>query len=166
MKIKKLQDRMNEALAEFDGRKYPATKSSLSEYHHWKTDTIDAVIEATPGADFLGVGCWKVTADIYDGPGGLKVAGEDVAEITADLKPDARYKWGNGPGTVKSIRVAFRPELLDLTIEEARLFLLKEEKEKRLTYYKKERARLARELDETAAKIAEIEAVEIEEVST
>lgn len=156
---------MNEALAVFDGRKYPATKSSLSEYHHWKTDTIGATIEATPGADFLGVACWRITADILNGPGGLEVTLEDVAEITADLKPDARYKCGNGPGTVKSIRVAFRPELLDLTIEETRLFLLKEEKEKRLAYYKKERERLARELDETSAKIAEIEAVEIEEAS-
>lgn len=153
---------MNESLAQFDGRKFAATSSASAEYHTWKTQAIGEVLDEIVGAEYLGVGVWSIDADI-DGPGGLNVAGERVAEIKLDLKRDKRYTNGGGPGVVNTIRVEFRSDLLDRTLEETRVLLLVGEKAKRLAYLKAERERLARELDETASKIAEIEAVEIEE---
>lgn len=49
----------------------------------------------------------------------------------------------DGPGEVKSILVRFREGLQNMTIEEARVFLLKKDLKARIAYYKGERERLA-----------------------
>ena len=159
MKIRELQDRINEALAEFDGQKF--TGSVAAGAPEWKAKAIDDVLAETPGANFLGVGVWSIDADI-DGPGGLKVAGEHVAEITASLD---RY-GSRGTKTIKSIRVEFRADLLERTLAGTRARLLELERRRRLENAKTERARL---LDEYNAKNKEIELLRniyIEEAST
>lgn len=162
MKIIELQDRINAALAQLDGRKYEAARHASTEYHRMKAQAIGEALDGVDGAEFLGIGVYNIDADI-DGSGGLRVAGEHVAKIRIDVKRNDGYERFHGPGTIKTIRVEFRDDLLDKTLEETRVQLLKEEKERRLAYLKGERERLAREIDETASKIAEIEAVEIEE---
>ena len=64
---------------------------------------------------------------------------------------------------VKSIRVQFREDLQDLTIEETRTYLLKADLEKRLVYWRKERERLSAELNKAAEKIADLTSISIEE---
>ena len=157
MTIQELQDAINKRLQKLDGKKYSG-KGASPEYHGWYEAEIGAELESR-GIDIFRVSTWKIIAEI-DGPGEVKVSYKEVAEIKVSTKTDRRYKYG-GPGTVNSIRVLFHEELQGLSIEEARVFLLKADLESRLEYYKKERARLAAELDEAADKIAELTAIEI-----
>nr|WP_326210127.1 hypothetical protein [uncultured Oscillibacter sp.] len=157
MTIQELQDAINKRLEKLDGKKY-TNKGARPEYHKWYTEEIVEELESR-GVDIFRVATWRIVAEI-DGPGEVKVSYTEVAKIELSAKRDRRYKHG-GPGTILSIRVDFREELRPLTIEEARVFILKADLESRLEYYKKERARLAAELDETAKKIAELTAIEI-----
>lgn len=63
----------------------------------------------------------------------MRVGYEPVASVNVEIKSDKRYKFGD-PGVVKSIRVQFREDLQDLTIEETRTYLLKADLENRLAY--------------------------------
>lgn len=157
MTIQELQDAINKRLQKLDGKKYSG-KGASPEYHGWYEAEIGAELESR-GIDIFRVSTWKIIAEI-DGPGEVKVSYKEVAEIKVSVKTDRRYKYG-GPGTVNSIRVIFREELQGLSVEEARVFLLKADLESRLEYYKKECARLAAELDAAADKIAELTAIEI-----
>lgn len=157
MTIQELQDAINKRLEKFDGKKYE-NKEASPEYHEWYTKEIAEELESR-GIDIFSVATWRIVAEI-DGPGEVKVSYKETAKIELSLKRDRRYTHG-GPGAVLSIRVNFREELRPLTIEEARIFILKADLERRLEYYKKERACLAAELDETAKKIAELTAIEI-----
>lgn len=155
--IQELQDAINRRLEKLDGKKY-AGKGVVPEYHKWYESEIEEELESR-GIEIFRISTWKIVAEI-DGPGEVKVSYEEIAKIEASVKTDRRYKYG-GPGTVNSIRVLFREELQGLSIEEARVFLLKAELESRLEYYQKERARLAAELAAAADKIAELTAIEI-----
>lgn len=160
--IKELQDTINARLERFSGEKFDSRKGTAAMYHHWYMTEI-AVVFAEKMVDYLTPVTWRVVADI-DGPGEIKVSYQDVARVEVDAKHDKRYK-GAGPGTIRSIRVSFREDMLDLTIAQARVFLLKEDREKRLAYYRGERERLSAELDAAANKIADLVAITIEEAA-
>lgn len=157
MTIQELQDAINKRLQKLDGKKYSG-KGASPEYHGWYGAEIEEELESR-GIDIFHVSTWKIIAEI-DGPGEVKVSYKEVAEIKVSVKTDRRYKYG-GPGTVNSIRVCFREELQSMSIEEARVFLLKKDLDDRIKYYKKERERIAAELDDVAGKIAELTALEI-----
>lgn len=158
--IKELQSRINNRLAKFDGRKYEDKESSTPEYHKWYMGEI-AEEFAAHGIEFLRAAIWKVVAEIDD-PSGIRVSYKEVAKVKVDIKKDKRYKFG-GPGLVRSIRVEFREELQDLTVEAARVFLLKEELASCLAYYSGERERLVVELAIMEEKIKNFAAITIEE---
>ena len=157
MKIKELQDAINARLQKFDGKKYNSA-GARPEYHGWYVGEIVKELEKN-GIEIFRPITWKIIAEI-DGPGEVKVYDGEVAKIELDAKRDRRYKNG-GPGIINSIRVCFREELQSMSIEEARVFLLKKDLDDRIKYYKKERERIAAELDDVAGKIAELPALEI-----
>lgn len=159
--IHKLQDVINHRLKQFAGRKYDSRKRGGSNYHDWYHSEIAATFEEY-GITIFRPSTRNIVADIEElGP--LKVSYENVAEIKIDVKRDRRYSCG-GPGTVLSMSVHFREDLLNLTIPAVRVRLLEEDKENRLAYYRDERKEALAAAEEAAAKIAELEAVEIVEV--
>ena len=160
--IKELQDSINRRLERFSGEKFDSRKSGIPEYHRWYMDEIASELEGR-GVDIFRPSTWWIVADI-DGPGEIKVSSEEVADVKVEMKRDKRFASG-GPGTILSIRVNFREELQDLTVEGARVFLLKADLENRLAYYRGERERLAAELNATADKIADLAAITIEEAA-
>lgn len=157
MTIKELQDDINVRLQQFDGRKYTGA-GSIPEYHKWYEGAIEEELEKN-GIEIFHPITWRIVAEI-DGPREVRIHDAEVAKIELNAKKDRRYKYG-GPGTINSIRVYFREELQGMSIEEARVFLLKAELDSRLEYYKKERERIAATLDEIAGKIAELTALEV-----
>lgn len=157
MTIQELQDAINKRLEKFDGKKFK-DQGAGPEFHRWYAKEIGEELTES-GIEIFYPLTWQIAAQI-NGPGEVKVFAETVAEVKVDAKRDRRYKCG-GPGTILSIRVYFREELRGLTIEETRVFILKEELARRLEYHKKERERLAAELDKTTSKIAELTALEI-----
>ena len=66
---------------------------------------------------------------------------------------------------IQTIRVHFEEELLGLTIEEARVHLLKADLASRIAYYRAERSRLSQEMDVVADKIATLIGTTIEETT-
>lgn len=161
MTIKELQDTLNERLKKFEGQRYEG-KASIPDYHKWYKSEIEAAL-ADLEIRFFRVATWKIVAEI-DGPGEVRVSFETVASVELDIKRDRRYKH-DGPGEVKSILVRFREGLQNMTIEEARVFLLKKDLKARIAYYKGERERLAVELETMIGKIADLEAITIEEAT-
>lgn len=160
MTNKELQNALNGRLEKFDGEKYSGKEASTPIYHRWYMHEIESELESR-GIEIFRAATWKIVAEI-DGPGDLRVGYEPVASVNVEIKSDKRYKFG-GPGVVKSIRVRFREDLQDLTIEETRAYLLKADLKNRLEYWRKERERLSAELDKAAEKIADLTSISIEE---
>ena len=131
MTNKELQDALNGRLKKFDGEKYSGKEASTPIYHRWYMHKIESELESR-GIEIFRAATWKIVAEI-DGPGDLRVGYEPVASVNVEIKSDKRYKFGD-PGVVKSIRVQFREDLQDLTIEETRTYLLKADLENRLAY--------------------------------
>lgn len=157
--IRELQDLINNRLERLSGRKYDGRKAARAEYHEWYMQEVAEEL-ALHGIDFFLPAVWKIVAEI-DGPEGVRVSFETVAKVEADLKADRRYKFG-GPGVVRSIRVEFCEKLQDLTVEDARVFLLKEELSARLAYCQKERERIAAELADIEKTISALAVITIE----
>lgn len=158
--IRELQDLINNRLERLSGRKYDGRKAARAEYHEWYMQEVAEEL-ALHGIDFFLPAVWKIVAEI-DGPGGVRVSFEAVAEVEVNLKADRRYKFG-GPGVVRSIRVKFYERLQDLTVEDARVFLLKEQLSATLAYYRKERERIMAELADIEKEISKLAAITIEE---
>jgi len=131
MTNKELQGALNGRLEKFDGEKYSGKEASTPIYHRWYMHKIESELESR-GIEIFRAATWKIVAEI-DGPGDLRVGYEPVASVNVEIKSDKRYKFGD-PGVVKSIRVQFREDLQDLTIEETRTYLLKADLENRLAY--------------------------------
>lgn len=162
--IKNLEEDINRRLEKFSGQKYNSSRAgSTPEYHRWYMEEIEAEFEERGIHIFLPTVC-KIVAEI-DGPGEVNVSYKKIAEIKTEIKYDRRYKYGGGPGVVQAIRVHFEEELLSLTIEEARVHLLKEDLASRIAYYRAERERLAKESQAAAEKIADLLAITIEEAA-
>lgn len=162
-KIKELEDAINRRLEKFDGRKFNSTTSGSSpEYHRWYAEEIEAELKER-GINIFVPRVWKIVAEI-DGPGEVKVSYKPIADVEVNAKRDRRYKFG-GPGVIQTIRVHFEEELLGLTIEEARVHLLKADLASRIAYYRAERSRLSREMDVVADKIATLIGTTIEETT-
>lgn len=159
MKIKDLENAINKRLEQFDGKKYEG-RAVTPEYHAWYENEIAEEL-SDKGIVFFRPSTWKIVADIK-GPGEVNVSFADVAEVKVEIKADRRYSYG-GPGKVLKMRVHFKDELQGLTIEEARVYLLKADLESRRNYYKNEKARLEGELAEIEAKIAALSELTIEE---
>lgn len=160
--IEELQDSINERLKKYEGSKYTGKEAATPVYHKWYMNEIESEL-SDRGIDIFHAATWKIVAEI-DGPGEVRVSFEEVATVTASLEQDRRYKYG-GPGKIKSILVQFREDLQSMTIEEARVYLLKSDLKNRLAYYRKERERLAAELEAVAAKIADLTTITIEEAA-
>lgn len=161
--IKNLEESINRRLEQFGGRKFNSpTSGTTPEYHRWYMEEIAAELEERGIHIFLPA-VWKIVAEI-DGPGEVKVSYKPVADVKVDAKHDRRYKFG-GPGTIQAIRVHFEEDLLGLTIEEARVHLLKADLASRIAYYRAERERLTKEAQAAAEKIADLLDVTIEEAA-
>lgn len=162
MTNKELQDALNGRLEKFDGEKYSGKEASTPIYHRWYMHKIESELESR-GIEIFRAATWKIVAEI-DGPGDLRVGYEPVASVNVEIKSDKRYKFGD-PGVVKSIRVQFREDLQDLTIEETRTYLLKANLENRLAYWRKERERLSAELNKAVEKTADLTSISIEKAN-
>ena len=162
--IRELQDAINRRLEQFDGRKYEAKKGTASPaFYRWYTSAIAETLEEYK-ISFFRPAAWRIVAEIDDAAP-LNVSFVDVAAVAADIKTDRRYSYG-GPGTVRSLRVHFRDDLLDLAIPAARVRLLEKEKAARIAYHREEREKALAAAEEAAAKITELEAVKITEAGT
>ena len=136
-KIQELEDAINRRLEKFDGRKFNSTASGSSpEYHRWYAEEIEAELKER-GINIFVPRVWKIVAEI-DGPGEVKVSYKPIADVE---------------------------ELLGLTIEEARVHLLKADLASRIAYYRAERSRLSQEMDVVADKIATLIGTTIEETT-
>lgn len=158
--IKELQNSINERLKKYEGRKYAGTNSATVDYHKWYMNEIESEL-SDRGIEIFHTAIWKIVAEI-DGPGEVRVSYEEVATVTVDVERDRRYKHG-GPGEVKSILVQFREDLQSMTIEEARVHLLKSDLKSRLAYYRNEREQLAEKIEALTDKISNLAAITIEE---
>lgn len=156
--IRELQDSINRRLEQFGGRKYNSRNSASPEYHGWYFGEITAELKER-GISIFSPTTWRIVADIDDAAP-LKVSYEDVAEVVVDIKADRRYSYG-GPGTVRSIRVKFRENLLGLTISAARARLLEEDKASQIEYYRGEREKAIAAEEEAEKRLAELETVVI-----
>lgn len=119
--VAELQEAINKRLGAFAGRKYEDT-----EFHSWYGREIAAEFEAR-GIKELRPSTWGVVADFTEQ--GLSLFAERAAEVNIDFKRDKRFKYSAGRGVILSMAVAFRAELLPLTLDGARRFLLEEKRE-------------------------------------
>ncbi len=159
MKIKDLENAINKRLEQFDGKKYEG-RVTTPEYHKWYANEIAEEL-SDKKIDIFRPSTWKIVADI-EGPGEVKVSFKEVAEVKVELKIDRRYSSG-GPGKVVKMRVHFQDQIQELTIEEARVYLLKCDLESRIAWYENERVRLEKELAEVKGKIEALSTISIEE---
>lgn len=120
--VAELQEAINKRLSGLAGRKYEGT-----EFHSWINGEIAAEFEER-GITELCPSVWGIKPDM------IKESGvslyDDIAKIKAELKRDKRYKWSAGRGVLLSAAVEFREELLPLSLDGARRFILNEQREK------------------------------------
>lgn len=120
--VAELQEAINNRLSGLAGRKYEGT-----EFHSWINGEIAAEFEER-GITELCPSVWSIKPDM------IKESGvslyDDIARIKAELKRDKRYKWSAGRGVLLAAAVEFREELLPLSLDGARRFMLNEQREK------------------------------------
>ena len=158
--IRELQNAINRRLEKYDGKKIEEPAAGMPPYHKWYAEEIEAELREREISG-LRASVWKIVAD-FGGPGPLSVSFEEIASVNLNMTRDKRYKYQTR-GVVESLRVEFKEELLDLTIGGLVTHLLKAEKQKRIKYHTDEREKLLAAIAEADRKIAELEAVEIEE---
>lgn len=119
--VTELQEAINKRLCVFAGRKYEGT-----EFHSWYSREIAAEFEER-GIKELRPSTWGIATDMSEQ--GVHFIAERVAEVNIDFKRDKRFKNSAGRGVIYSIVVVFREELLPLTLDGARRFLLEERRD-------------------------------------
>lgn len=120
--VAELQEAINKRLSALEGQKYEGT-----QFHSWFAHEINAEF-AERGITELRPCVWGIKADDVK-ENDVSVGYDDVARIVADFKRDKRYKWAAGRGVILSVSVEFREELLPLSLDGARRFLLNEQRE-------------------------------------
>ncbi len=141
--VAELQEAINKRLSALEGQKYEGT-----QFHSWFAHEINAEF-AERGITELRPSAWCVKADGVE-ESGVSAGYDDVARIVAEFKRDKRYKWGAGRGVILSVSVEFREELLPLSLDSARRFLLNEQREqyvKNLTEIRNKAVQDAREAE-------------------
>lgn len=119
--VAELQEAINKRLGVFAGRKYIET-----EFHSWYQREIAAEFEAREIKE-LRPSTWGIVTDMSEQ--GVSFFADRVAEVNIDFKRDKRFKNSAGRGVILSMAVAFRAELLPLTLDGARRFLFEEKRE-------------------------------------
>lgn len=143
--VAELQEAINKRLGVFDGRKYEGV-----EFHSWYKREIDAEFEAREIKE-LCPSTWGVVAVFTEQ--GISFFSERVAEVNIDFKRDKRFKHSAGRGVILSMAVAFRAELLPLTLDGARRFLLEEKREEVMKRCAEIRDNAMREMQEAEAEL-------------
>lgn len=144
--VSELQEAINKRLATFAGRKYVET-----EFHSWYAREI-AEEFFTQGIKELRPSTWGIVTDMSEQ--GVSFFAERVAEVEIDFKRDKRFKHGAGRGVILSMAVAFREDLLPLSLEDARRLLFNEKRDECVKRAEEIRRNAAREADEAATEIA------------
>ena len=122
MTIGQLQEQINRRLGKFAGRKYDGT-----EFHRWYQREIGDLLREVGFAE-MECRVWGICAVINDA-----IDYDDrIAEIFICFKRDKRYTLGAGRGKILGIKAVFHDELLPLTCDDARRYLLEEERSKRI----------------------------------
>lgn len=122
--VAELQEAINKRLSGLAGRKYEGT-----EFHSWFNREIAAEFEER-GITELRPSVWSIKPDMIE-ENGISLCGYgDIAKINAEFKRDKRYKWSAGRGVLLAAAVEFREELLPLSLDGARRFMLNEQCEK------------------------------------
>ena len=150
--VAELQEEINKRLAAFNGRKYAET-----EFHSWYSAEIGRVFDEY-GIKDLQPTIWGIVTDMSEA--GISFFAERVAEVNIDFKRDKRFKHSVGRGVILSMAVAFRAELLPLTLDEARRFLFCEKRDeiiKRVTEIRDNAAHDAKKAEEELARLHGLE---------
>lgn len=120
--VAELQEAINKRLSQFAGQKYEGTT-----FHSWYAREIEAEFEER-GIVELRPTTWAIKPKLSEQ--GVSLSLESVAEVNIGFKRDKRYKNNAGRGVILAMAVAFREELLPLSLSSARRFLLNEQREK------------------------------------
>ncbi len=143
-----LQEKINKRLAAYAGRKYEGT-----EFHGWYSAEIAKLFAELEIAE-LRPTTWGVVADFSDAFSYY----ERVAEIKIDFKRDKRYTM-NTRGVILSIAAVFRPEILPLTLDAARRFLLTEQRDEMIKRCEDQRDEAKAEAERCEEQRAELAAL-------
>lgn len=146
--VSELQEAINKRLAVFAGRKYVET-----EFHSWYAREITEEFNAQGIAE-LRPSTWGIVTDMSEQ--GISFFAERVAEVNIDFKRDKRFKNGAGRGVILSMAVAFRKDLLPLSLEDARRLLFNEKRDECVKRAEEIRRNAAREAEEAATEIARL----------
>ncbi len=146
--VSELQEAINKRLAVFAGRKYVET-----EFHEWYAREI-AEEFTVRGIKELRPSTWGIVTDMSEQ--GISFFAERVAEVNIDFKRDKRFKYGAGRGVILSMAVAFREDLLPLSLEDARRLLFNEKRDECVKRAEEIRRKAAREAEEAATEIARL----------
>lgn len=119
--VAELQEAINKRLSALEGQKYEG-----AQFHSWFAHEINAEF-AERGITELRPCVWGIKADDVE-ESGVSLY-DEVAQIKAEFKRDKRYKWAAGRGVILAVSVKFREELLPLSLDSARRFLLNEQRE-------------------------------------
>ncbi len=150
--VAELQEEINKRLAAFNGRKYTDT-----EFHSWYSAEIGRVFTEY-GITELRPATWGIVTDMSEE--GICFFADRVAEVNIDFKRDKRFKYGAGRGVILSMAVAFRSELLPLTLDEARRFLFIEKRGERIKKLTEIRDNAAYDLEKAEKEIARLQGLE------
>lgn len=146
--VAELQEAINARLSVFAGRKYTGT-----QFHEWVNGEIAAEFEAR-GITELRPSTWRIVTDMTEQ--GVSFFSDEVAETKIERKTDKRIKYAEGRGVILSAAVSFREELLPLSLDSARRFLLEEKRQEYVKRMEEIRQKAVREAEEAAAEIARL----------
>lgn len=134
MTVFDLENTLNQRLASMQGMKY-----NDASYIHLAVSAIKEEF-AAQGIENLHVSNWGICAfaEIPQIPCDCKT--DDIARIRYELKKDKRIVNGPGKGVILSVSVAFREDLLPLSLKEAVRRVLNERKDDLLNNIREIRA--------------------------
>ena len=148
MTVFDLENTLNQRLASMQGMKY----NDVSYIHL----AVSAIKEefAAQGIENLHVSNWGICAfaEIPQIPCDCKT--DDIARIRYELKKDKRIVNGPGKGVILSVSVAFREDLLPLSLEEAVRHVLNERKDDLLNNIREIRAKAVKTIEKCDTDIA------------
>lgn len=150
--IAELQEAINKRLSQFVGQKYEGT-----QFHSWYAREIEAELEKR-GIKELRTTTWAIATDLSEQ--GVSLFVERVAEVKIEFKRDKRFKYSAGRGVILSMAVAFREELLPISLDGARRFLLNEQREKYMKRCAELRDNAMREMQEAEIELERLKGLQ------
>ena len=146
--IRDLQEEINTELQKFVGKKYKD-----AEYIGWWRSAAEDILNNHQIRE-IKTKIWDIVADVDEH--GVYLGLDSIATCRVNCDRDKRIKYGPGRGKIICMSVEFREDILNMTLDEARRYLLNEKRNECVERLKNICVAAQKEIDDAEKAISDL----------